>query len=451
MSQSNNECITVFEFGYVSSDADHANKKNSVPRRVFEWLEDECARNNRDSEEPPWLRTIYKEGKRAVQFTNFVGVVREPKTGFQIEILPKTGKIGGSEEDARKLLIGMLQCLYNFRHIPLQNAGLHVAKMPLVEIFIRSFLEATDSVVKRGLRRDYVAEQDNVFALRGKLLMAQHLRENLIRKDRFFTEHDELTPNRSENRLLHTALKRVSAIARSSDNQRLARELRFVFDEVPESVDIAQDIKRIRVDRGMNYYEPALAWAKLLLNYLSPTATTGQQNAPSLLFPMNALFEACVEKHLPSQLKPEYSLKRQPSSEYLVEHRQRKMFRLKPDLLIQNGSTTCVVLDAKWKLIDQGKLDNKYDLSQSDFYQLFAYGKYYLNQGADTVVLIYPRTDKFSLPLDVFAYTVDLKLWVLPFCCVCKQLLLPQSCDDLASHFVASNDANCTCALGRSY
>jgi hypothetical protein len=63
-----------------------------------------------------------------------------------------------------------------------------------------------EHIVKRGLRGDYSLRQDNLFALRGKLQMATHLRQNLCRRDRFFAAFDEFSTNRPENRLLHAAL-----------------------------------------------------------------------------------------------------------------------------------------------------------------------------------------------------------------------------------------------------
>ena len=55
--------------------------------------------------------------------------------------------------------------------------------MPLLEIFISEFLRTVEHIVKRGLRSDYRQRQDNLFALRGKLLMSPHLRQNLLRRE----------------------------------------------------------------------------------------------------------------------------------------------------------------------------------------------------------------------------------------------------------------------------
>jgi 5-methylcytosine-specific restriction enzyme subunit McrC len=417
--------LTVFEFGKVVEANDEANE-HAVPARVFAWLESQCRRT--DDNAPIWLKHAKMDGRRAVQFANYVGVVRAP-CGYQIEVLPKVGK-DMDEKRARQLLIDMLLCLNGFRHIKTDSAKLASARMPLFEVFIKEFLLAVEHVVKRGVRSDYVARQDNLFALRGKLLIAQQIRQNLHRADRFFTEHDEFSPNRPENRLLHTALRQVLSASVSQDNQRLARELCFVFADIPASTQIAHDFQQVRLDRGMDYYADALVWARLILEEQSPLTGSGTHLAPSLLFPMEALFEAFVAKHLSKKLVPPFKLKTQARSHHLVQHLERDWFLLKPDMLIRNGDCNQLVLDTKWKLLDalKGNAREKYQLSQSDFYQLYAYGQHYLD-GRGDIVLIYPKTDAFAQPLPVFAFpkAEDLRLWVLPFCLTERRLILPES------------------------
>lgn len=417
--------LTIFEFEKVVEDNNGAND-HAVPARVFAWLESQCRRT--DDNAPIWLRHAKLHGQRAVQFANYVGVLRAP-CGFQIEILPKVGK-DMDVNLARQLLIDMLRCLNGFRHIKTTSAKLASARMPLFEVFIKEFLLAVEHVVKRGVRSDYVARQDNLFALRGKLLIAQQISQNLHQADRFFTEHDEFSPNRPENRLLHKALRQVLSASISQDNQKLARELCFVFADIPESVQIAQDFKQVRLDRGMDYYADALAWARLILEEQSPLTGSGAHLAPSLLFPMEAMFEAFVAKHLAKQLAPPFTLKTQARSHHLVQHLKQDWFQLRPDMLIRNGDANLLVLDTKWKLLDALKNNarEKYQLSQADFYQLYAYGQHYLN-GQGDIVLIYPKTDAFeqSLPVFFFPQAEGLRLWVLPFCLNTRRLILSDS------------------------
>lgn len=419
--------ITIYEYdALVAADSSigAADGFHCIPSRVYGWLERQCLRAVKGGE-PAWLRLTQRRGRRVMQVTSFVGVIRTPD-GFQIEVLPKVGKaIGGGAKEARQLLIEMLCCLEGFRHVHTDSAKILAARMPLLEVFIAEFLRTIENIVKRGMRSDYSSRQDNLFSMRGKLLMGPHVQQNLCRANRFFTEHDEFSTDRPENRLLHAALRRVLTLAGSQGNQQLARELQRVFAAVPLSTQPLIDFQQVRLERGMGCYADALAWARLVLNEESPLTGAGGNRAPSLLFPMEAVFEAFVAKHLAKQLAGPLMLKTQARAYHLVRHCEQNWFRLKPDLLVLEAGRHALVLDTKWKLLDGMKANgtDKYGLSQSDFYQLQAYGQSYLD-GRGDVVLIYPKTDKFDQPLPVFEFpkSQGLRLWVLPFCLSSKKL-----------------------------
>ncbi|MCF8162360.1 MAG: McrC family protein [Polynucleobacter sp.] len=431
--------ITIYEFDALVAAAPgvlNVGGQRVVPPGVFNWLEVQ-ALQVAEAGATAWLRLTQRRGHLAVQVTSFVGVIRSPD-GFQIEVLPKVGKaIDGGDAQARRLLIEMLRCLGGFRHVQTDSAKLVATRMPLLEVFIGEFLLAVEHIVKQGLRSDYAMRRDNVFALRGKLQIAMHLRQNLCRRDRFFAEFDEFSINRPENRLLHAALRRTLAWTASQSNQQLARELSFVFTDVPASERPAVDFSKVRLDRGMGHYADALAWARLILEDESPLTGTGGHRAPSLLFPMEAVFEAYVAKHLARQLVHPFTLKTQARSFSLVKHLGQDWFRLKPDLLVQESTSNRLVLDTKWKLLDDKKAtgSDKYGLDQGDFYQLHAYGQNYLD-GQGDVVLIYPRTDAFDEALPVFDFpkSSGLRLWVLPYCLKERTLILPP-CGSLNAWF----------------
>jgi 5-methylcytosine-specific restriction enzyme subunit McrC len=432
--------LTLFEFDRLVEGK--LNEHNSVSKDVFTWLWNKALKNQESDENPiPGLKVTQSKNRRAIQVMNYVGVICAP-CGFQIEVLPKIGRNAsstGADDDAsqdigknRKLLIKMLKFLPDFGCKPTANANLLAERMPLMEIFIQQFLEAVGSVVKRGIRSDYVVRRDNLFALRGRLLVAQQISKNLIRRDRFFTEHDEFSQDRAENRLIHSALCRVLTFCREDQNQRLARELNFVFADVPLSVDVDLDFQRVRLDRGMSYYGPALDWAKLILRDFSPTSVIGKNQALSLLFPMEAVFEAYVTKRLANHLRDDFVLQPQAKEKYLVKHKvNQKLFYMKPDLLVKCKcqQKTLLILDTKWKLLSSSSPPNTYNLSESDFYQMYAYGHHYFdnNDVSRNIVLIYPKTPEFMEPLAVFSFShpQNMRLWVLPFCIDNDRLILP--------------------------
>ena len=59
-------------------------------------------------------------------------------------------------------------------------ADLRAHEMPLFEILMRQFLEHVGDIVRKGIARTYVDLQDNVVFLRGKLQLAEHIREKRI-------------------------------------------------------------------------------------------------------------------------------------------------------------------------------------------------------------------------------------------------------------------------------
>lgn len=434
---------TIFEFDALVPACEEfldVEGVHAVPVGVFEWLSRQCLQAA-DAGGAVWLRWGQRRGRRVILVNNYVGVIRGPG-GYQIEVLPKIGKaIGGGVVESRRLLIDMLRCLPGFRHIQTDSAKLAAARMPLLEIFIGEFLLAVKSIVKRGLRSEYRQCEDNVFSLRGKLMMSPHLRQNLFRADRFFVEFDEFSTDRPENRIVRAALLKAQQLASSQANQQLARELSFVFCDVPPSTQARVDFQQVRLDRGMNYYSDALAWARLISDNESPLTGKGGNTAPSLLFPMEAVFEAYVAKYLPQQLNSLHTLKTKVRSRHLVRHCEQSWFQLKPDFLIRKAGIDVLVLDTKWKMLDCRKANgtDKYGLSQNDFYQLQAYGLNYLD-GVGDVVLIYPKTDKFVEPLPVFDFpkVPGLRLWVLPFCLKERRLCMPEYLE-LGSYFFSKN------------
>lgn len=416
----NSNAITVFEYDFLSSDVLDERCAKISPY-AFKYLESLCL--NQTSEMKHFLSLRSYNGERALQLKHYVGVIQIPN-GEQIEVLPKVGKVSNDEvtdkltiDHSRKSLLNMLKTMRGFRHIESAETQVNQHKMPLFEVFIRQFLKSVNHLIKRGVRSDYVSQQDNLVFLKGKLLTSKQLKHNLVNKHKFYVEYDEYLLDRPANRLIHTALKKVANYTKNNTHRRLCQELSFAFNDIPVSNNIKQDFAQVKLNRGMSYYHTPLAWTKLILEGITPLAMTGNANAISLLFPMHDLFESYVGNVLRGHLQDCYSIKEQASSEYLVQHDDDEWFNLKPDFLIKEGDNIRLVLDTKWKILD-ASLDNgsdKYGLSQNDFYQMFAYGHKYL-KGKGNLVLVYPKTEKFTEAIEYcFNFSGGLKLWVVPF------------------------------------
>jgi 5-methylcytosine-specific restriction enzyme subunit McrC len=289
---------------------------------------------------------------------------------------------------------------------------------PLHEWVVGKFLTELDVLVHKGLRSDYKEiEEENRF-IRGRLDIVRQLRQRPGRSSWFHIRHDIFSPNTIENRLLVTALEYVRTFTNNPDNWRLANKLSLIMTDIHSYTDqktIKQSVKKWRSGRLMSIYDEVKPWCEIVLDKLNPQFQKGTYGGISLLFNMPLLFESFVGCHLKQKAQHPVTIKLTASSKYLVTHNEKLWFKLEPDFLMENNDQK-YVMDAKWKLIDASKNNgtDKYDIKQSDMYQLFAYGQKY-QDGKGDMLLIYPKHNGFQEPLKPFKFSDNLFLWVVPF------------------------------------
>ena len=98
---------------------------------------------------------------------------------------------------------------------------------------------------------------------------------------------------------------------------------------------------------------------------------------------------------------------------------------MRPDIVLTSDSELeTIILDTKWKIIDENKSSKKdnYNIDIADMYQLYAYGKKYsLGSSLEPrLFLIYPQTGTFTHNLSPFFYeekngAFHLRLEAIPF------------------------------------
>jgi 5-methylcytosine-specific restriction enzyme subunit McrC len=111
---------------------------------------------------------------------------------------------------------------------------------------------------------------------------------------------------------------------------------------------------------------------------------------------MNVLFEEYVGRLLLRTLSgTEFSVQLQGGRLFCLTSVEngRGVFQTKPDILIRHAGKVVHVIDTKWKRISARFDDPKQGVSQSDVYQMMAYGQLYR---APRLTLLYPRHDKLS-------------------------------------------------------
>ncbi|HEF9819318.1 TPA: McrC family protein [Campylobacter coli] len=355
------------------------------------------------------------KNKNSLKAKNYVGII-QTKSGV-LEILPKCTNLdsykkedSSSNHDKEKLrrcyeldnisknndfyekdfkfnpknlLINMLKTLKNSPFKKSQISSLQISKMPLLEVFIAMFLDELDGVYKKGLKKDYISIEENRNFLKGKLQFSQHLKQNLVHKERFFTQSDEFMLDIAPNRLIKSTLNLLKS--KTTHHKFKIIKALEMFDEVGFSTNYEKDFT-YKISRHFDYYENLLSWCKIFLQNQTFAPYKGKNEAFALLFPMEKLFEDYVA-HMLKKANPTQNIKTQSSGKYLISKKGEKCFMLKPDLYIENK----MILDTKWKIPNDSEDEKKQGIAQSDLYQMFAYAcKFKIYD----IKLVYPLCEK---------------------------------------------------------
>ena len=363
----------------------------NLPPATFEQLENfilsNTTANNAQSTDALELMSIsVKRGiGKIITAKNYIGVLTF-NDGTAIEILPKiVSTVPEHSQRAKKLVVDMLRSLTNVSYKSLQVTNVDIEKMPLLDIFIRMFLDEVFRLVKHGLRSSYETIAENRSFFKGKILFSEQLKHNFSHKERTFTEFDEFTPNCPENRLVKSTLMLLYKQTHSSRNKTDIKTLLAAFDNVPSSTDYTGDFSK-----AGKSYGTLLLWCQIFLTRKSFTSFSGSGVAFALLFPMETLFERYVavqlKKILPAE---EFLISIQDKTHYLFLSPSKK-FLLRPDIVITRKCDNAIfICDTKWKLLSSHTAN--LGISQADMYQMFAYQKKY---NAKNITMLYPITDQ---------------------------------------------------------
>ena len=368
--------------------------QHDIYKKDFKDIENFILKNS--DENAPFLRIASGVGGKFIQARNYVGVL-QTKSGLTIEILPKIADKTDTDK-SKAIFIKMLKTLKNFPFKSSNLASLKTQNLPLLEIFISMFLCELEALVKKGIKSDYVALEENLNFLKGKLNINEQIKRNSIHKERFYVGYSEFLSDIKINRIIKTTLKFLYKKSNSSKNQQKIRELLFIFDEVSECEDYKNFFAKLVINRQVKHYEQTLLWCKIFLLNNSFTPHKGDDLGFALLFDMNALFESYVgnfiKKSFPGTIL-------QHSEKHLVEN--PKSFKLRPDIFLKDK----FIADTKWKIVK-----SKDDISQADLYQLYAYGKKY---ECSNLYLIYPKIEGVKQEFMKFGYDDKMLLEILYF------------------------------------
>ena len=329
---------------------------------------------NNDETTFPYYTLIHN----GVKFRNYVGVLCV--NGLTIEVLPKTDRDTQGDNYWRKKLLLMLSQVYKLDVKSPSDAHQEIStSSPILDVFIKRFLDEVNSLLNRGLVKCYHKEEGNRTALKGKLLIGEQLRRNFVHKERFYVRYTTYDYEHVMNCLLRQALEVAVSVSQNANIRGSAASTLFNFPELQEIPVSSQLFDNLVFDRKTEDYRMAIKLAKLLLLHSVPNRIGTGDQILALMFDMNKLWEEYV-----------YIMLRRYLTGYEVRAQEVKRFwqqesgaykTIRPDLVVKDKQSNVVaILDTKWKCPDDTPSDG-------DLHQMFVYSKMFKT---DKVALVYP-------------------------------------------------------------
>jgi 5-methylcytosine-specific restriction enzyme subunit McrC len=314
-----------------------------------------------------------------IRLSSYVGVIKVKN--LTIEILPKTDRHVVDENIWQKVLIQMLAISMQVKATTTTHADIVLRNHSVLETYLYLFLKETEVLLHHGLVKKYRTNISNQTALKGKLLIHQHVSKNLVHAEQFFVAHQVYDRDNIYNAILQEALFCISSLSVSDSITKFCNKILLDFPECkPVTISVSL-FEKLTYDRKTERYRAAIELARIILLNYHPDIKGGSNNILAIMFDMNLLWESYIFRMIAkarNEEKVKCKVLPQRSASFW-KHPDKWTLHLIPDIVVEEDMGDTFILDTKWKY--------KSDTSIEDVRQMYAYGNYF---GAKKRYLLYP-------------------------------------------------------------
>ena len=278
----------------------------------------------------------------------------------------------------------------------------------VVDLLSRLLTKGADVLLKRGIAKEYRTHEEEIAGIKGKLEIAQTLKQNRYREGITICSLDELTCDILLNQIVYTSMYRL--LSNKELDKDVRKDLRRTFLRFPKVEIINLDrasFKDVRLNRNNRFYRLILNVCELLYERLLP-----EQNRPGkykfLDFTrdenkMNAIFESFLLNFYRQECAQEYPIVKRSIIHFqltAIEEEDEDMLpEMITDVTLDNPDAgKRIILDAKYyKEMLTARFESSKKLRREHISQITSY---VTNQEDKEIpytlstkgIMVYPRT-----------------------------------------------------------
>ena len=308
---------------------------------------------------------------------SYVGVIKY--SDFQLNIIPKI--IGDTNSVCLENLAFMLSYTHQLEIHTTAQAQVTKTQNPFLEVLIAHYADILLKALSRHIPHSYETREENLPTIKGKILFAQHFRQNFANLSRTYCQFDEFTTDNLLNQTLKFVAHALQKLTSVSQTRQKLLKINAIYDDVTLRSVSYTETQKIILNRNQTIFKEPLELAQMFLQNSTISLHNHTFTNLAILFDMNKLFEEFVYMAL-KRTYPQWNIKAQNTKLIItsINNIPNTDYTIRPDIVV-NGNT---IIDTKYKIID---LPNKKP-SEADIYQMLAYSKFY---GIKNIILCYPK------------------------------------------------------------
>ena len=276
-------------------------------------------------------------------------------------------------------------------------------KTELLDLFAKILINATKTLIKRGIDKNYIDHTEELSGVKGKIEISQTLKSNLLIKQRTICTFDDFSSNIILNRIL------VSTIYRLTRTKGLDKELKKELVAIQrmlngiEQIEITSSLfNQVRLNRNNRFYGFVMNVCQIIYDSTLPSEEQGKFKFSDFTRDdnkMNQLFEAFIRNFYRIEQR-KYKTVKKETIKWQFENTDKENYQYLPqmetDITLENDEEK-IIIDAKFYRETMTVNYDKERIKSANLYQLFSY---LLNQEdvsiktkTATGILLYPTIE----------------------------------------------------------
>lgn len=284
----------------------------------------------------------------------------------------------------------------------------------ILDLFSHILVQATQRLIRRGISRDYIPEENEQSAIRGRVLLGESLYLIMNKKPRMHCAYDEFSPNTLHNQILYASLLRIikTDAVNNITRHKLASLARLLTGIQP--IRLSKDVfKGLQYHRHNAFYQFIMRICEFILDATLPDPTGNQYVFDDIVRDekkMALVFESFIRNFYASEQNDFQVFRKQFSwdAKSQIDPDLKYLPQMNTDVnLYSKRQNRMIILDAKYY---KECLQKRYDVLKAhsaNLYQMYAYLKN--SEKIDPIyknaegVLLYPCVEQ---PVDL-KYEID--------------------------------------------